>query len=785
MDYDTLIPPDPSYRDVSRQGRLLCLRCREPGHMAGACTTTKAWVGPQFQYEWFFSPARTAVGAYLQAASIICKRCQNLGLVELLRFQIPWHSLNEVSRYYRDGHHVFRKLGQAATVKYHSSCRICVCLFAMTPWPSAPTDDILLFPDWTLNLLAGETWTNIDREEKRKSSKYLRIVAGIYAGCFDGPRLGDGLCILGRDLAPSFALGGKMIQHDRFDVERVHSWLSACRKPHGQYCEPTFTDLLHGIRLVDVAARKVVSFPGGSCKYAALSYVWGGTKQESYRLGSHLASLPKTIEDALECAQLLGIPHIWVDSLCIDQEDEFDTADQITRMRSIYSGSSLTLVALSSPSADSGMPLFSVKREQPQLACTIDNVRLAGLSPTLLEGMHSSMWGRRAWTMQEAILSHRCLYIGEHQLYFECQAMQCCESLDERHSWTHNLTPDMNPEQGNWLSWVRKQSGLGVMRNLDSNASRRLFTWNRSILNYSLRHMTEEEDALRAFGGILTGLEEMYTAGFFWGLPLEDFNWALLWEGWWPMLPVQFPPLRRKFPTWCWAGWNMPFSLYLPIDYTDPHQYPVSLRVWKAQKDKLILIFDADNHAVTPRIRATAGKSLTQANCAAEAYRVLVRKGSERHQRDGARDILDLKQHWMFGAFTKTQQSGLLLMEVQTIDFELDLGKPMLGQLQPGSRGFIKIDIAGVECFLYMYASNPFLVYHSKLGCPAKYLLLAFDAFQEDGGAGEYPMLRILIVYQQGGFYFRGTSLMLCIPSPCACEVISALKTKKEYIILV
>src|SRR5438045_3977911 len=49
--------------------------------------------------------------------------------------------------------------------------------------------------------------------------------------------------------------------------------------------------------------------------------------------------------------------------------------------------------------------------------------------PTLQQQIEKSQWGCRGWTLQEALLSPRCLYFTYDQLYFQCNLAQCCESL--------------------------------------------------------------------------------------------------------------------------------------------------------------------------------------------------------------------------------------------------------------------------------------------------------------------------------------------------------------------
>ncbi|KAG0645397.1 Heterokaryon incompatibility protein [Hyphodiscus hymeniophilus] len=100
--------------------------------------------------------------------------------------------------------------------------------------------------------------------------------------------------------------------------------------------------------------------------FLALSYCWGPPqasypplKTEAISLVSRLRgiasdSVPKTIADALTVTRALGYRFIWIDSLCIIQDDPSDWQKESSLMRRIYGSASVTLVAASSTSAYDG-----------------------------------------------------------------------------------------------------------------------------------------------------------------------------------------------------------------------------------------------------------------------------------------------------------------------------------------------------------------------------------------------------------------------------------------------
>lgn len=567
---------------------LLCLKCRGRNHDVDHCTS-KIWAS---ELSWMFSPARRSVSlgtVFSDTSEVICPRCESLNLIELLELHPPWNSQSELSGAFEDDHESIRNLGRTGSIQFWTDCRVCCCLFWITPNPSSPDQEVLLLLDWTINRVAGELGAiRMDTPEKRAYGTCLLSVlkpssislpAGIVA------HRGDALCIMENDITPERTLGGKLIDPYEINMHMILHWIASCMERHDEACLPVPTKDLEAIRLIDVESRQVVGYPGPDCEYVALSYVWGDVAQDHYKLGDTLNALPRTLEDSISFTRSLGKRYLWVDSLCIDQSDEEDKATQIDRMWSIYRGAYITVIALSGTSADAGLSRLSRTENYPQLTCSIKGKTLISLMPTLSQQIWESPWGQRAWTLQEGLLSQRCLYISDHQIYFDCSSMQCCESLDETRSWAHGLSPASNPTEEGFVTWMLRQAGAGALRIPLDWPSRRLEHWGEKLNLYSYRNMTYPEDAIRAFEGVLQRLQTIYSKGFFWGLPVEDFDWALLWRS-------QMPPVRREgFPTWSWAGWRGPLFFGQPFDVEKTRRIPTDLEISRSKFGQMDRIF--------------------------------------------------------------------------------------------------------------------------------------------------------------------------------------------------
>ena len=741
---------------VEAAGRsFLCLKCRKVGHIVNDCPLP-TWA-PTF--DWFFSPTRMAMSFRDVSSSAqreLCRRCQDLDVLGLLHEEIPWRTSVDLDEAAQKGSNLIRSLGKTGSIRFKLDCPLCCCLFAMTPNPRSPAQEVLILPDWTRNRLIGERGPVMDTEEGLQHAKCLLVT--LKRTSTDPPLsnlvfCGDALCIMGGDDADyATTLGGRLVESRRLNTGVIEDWLSTCLRLHGPDCSPMYTEHLQGIRLIDVMEpRKIINYPERGCEYVALSYVWGGVAQKSFRLGSTLGRLPQTIEDAIACVRMLGKQYLWVDSVCIDQSDEKEKRDQIGRMWSIYRGAYVTLIALSCTSADTGLPRFGSNRPfYSQLSCRIGGKRLVGLMSTQLQQIHETTWGSRAWTFQEALLSPRCLYLSDHQLYFECNGMQCCESLDHSRSWARNLSCDSSPTQQGSISWLMEQDESGFSKYPVDSTSQRLEQWGKNVMRYSYRNMTRDEDALNAFLGVLQVMETMYEDGFFWGLPVADLQWALLWQ-------APFPPKRREgFPTWSWAGWKAPINPSYPPNVARPRDYPVHLQIWKMLKKRLVEIFRTPQAAV---------EGSTDVQCPFRRDTISIAETCELRS-----PKFDLSQ------YPRAEDNGYLFVEAIVLHFIPDYSHPERNISRDHEFEFFTISIGGKICSIKAMGTDPEIkefVGHTE----QQFLLLARYCIQN------LVVHYLLLVHPRGNLVERGTVIQLAVPKD-HLEVLDQLKPQKRRVVL-
>lgn len=132
---------------------------------------------------------------------------------------------------------------------------------------------------------------------------------------------------------------------------------------------------------------------------------------------------PRTIMDAIQLVKCIGMRYLWVDSLCIVQNNDDDKRQQITFMDSIYISAELLIVAAAGSDANAGLPgTGSTARSVSQTIRKITRAQFITAQPSVQQVLDRSVWNRRGWTFQETVLSRRALVFSESLVYWSCQA---------------------------------------------------------------------------------------------------------------------------------------------------------------------------------------------------------------------------------------------------------------------------------------------------------------------------------------------------------------------------
>jgi hypothetical protein len=151
--------------------------------------------------------------------------------------------------------------------------------------------------------------------------------------------------------------------------------------------------------------------------------------------------------------------------------------------------------------------------------------------------MTESKWASRGWTLQEsALLTREVIFTGQYVFFRRRKAL-----------WGEDFGLKLSTFRGDLPGWELPLHRISTAQNSLRHYSD---VYPRLVAQYVRRDLTNEEDILNAFFGILNRLEAS-TGPHLWGMPSKEFGSALLWSA-----DMSFPIKRRQsFPSWSWAGW--------------------------------------------------------------------------------------------------------------------------------------------------------------------------------------------------------------------------------------
>lgn len=390
--------------------------------------------------------------------------------------------------------------------------------------------------------------------------------------------------LFGEEVQPGAAIVNVARPIDvRWNGSLFRDALTSCRASHQRQCDgpvrvlgrfdgqSTIPSVRHGkTRVVDVQDMAIVKLPVDS-DYLALSYCWAPkpytmlTKANFSALqqprGLCVLNLAPTIADAITVTHELGERFVWVDSLCIIQDDEVDKAEQLAHMDDVYRLALLTIVAATSSEdgSDNGIPGVRTGVSRAELHdVSIRGLRLRQTAPDLDWALQNCRWHSRAWTFQEYLLSRRLLIFLPTQAYFKCERIQFCESYTDHRCISAAVQAAPVDVSSMLPCCDRTITDVQVDGRRDEAPLNYNISYETLVASYTKRQMTFGIDALNAVRGLLSLLSREQSVGFVCGMPVPHLaDYFLTWQ------PRGLSQRREcatqngaKFPTWSWAGWQ-------------------------------------------------------------------------------------------------------------------------------------------------------------------------------------------------------------------------------------
>jgi hypothetical protein len=189
--------------------------------------------------------------------------------------------------------------------------------------------------------------------------------------------------------------------------------------------------------------------------YIALSHCWGGkipsrTKKRNLaqrRNSIEISSLAKNFRDAIDMTRSLGVRYIWIDALCIVQDDEDDWRREAACMSDIYSNALLVISASFGKHSEAGMFFHRSACISRNYALSTDGFEDLQVTSTTNSDVYlfdeRAPINRRGWALQERISAAAVVHLGSGPMLWECRTHHVWESGTPQRS--HPVLKSMSP----------------------------------------------------------------------------------------------------------------------------------------------------------------------------------------------------------------------------------------------------------------------------------------------------------------------------------------------------
>ncbi|KUJ17717.1 HET-domain-containing protein, partial [Mollisia scopiformis] len=307
-------------------------------------------------------------------------------------------------------------------------------------------------------------------------------------------------------------------------------------------------------------------------QYLTLSYCWGQgdhlrlTKatEETFAEGVPLEDMPKTLLDAVVITARLHYEHLWIDALCIIQDSEQDTKDNILSMGEVYRNSIFTIAALAARGSHEGCfvrrnPLardeYRVREDSPY---TFSHL-FEPIGPDTRDPQLAPPLQKRAWVIQERALSPRTLYYGSEMIFWECIQSKASEYEPIMQDLWYAGGQDLKDRSPGVIfhSGMKSVFKLLLDRCKDGTYCDWISYWRKLVRDYTVCQMTKESDKWAAIAGLATEVELVARDESFHGLWKNRLCRELLWYADRPgrRLGTEKPGGQEvKAPSWSWTS---------------------------------------------------------------------------------------------------------------------------------------------------------------------------------------------------------------------------------------
>ncbi|KAH8588989.1 heterokaryon incompatibility protein-domain-containing protein [Bisporella sp. PMI_857] len=352
-------------------------------------------------------------------------------------------------------------------------------------------------------------------------------------------------------------------------------WFTACTKSHVTCSQSKQSQSFVPDRLIKLTLDKaenkvrwrlVCGSDTGIVPYLSLSHCWGSSQHTRLEKDKYAdffevstdVDLPKTYQDAFKIALSLGCGYIWIDSMCILQDDNEDWRTQSSNMGNIYGNAQCNIAATWGEDGNDGC--FSerdtcvIEPTTITLDFTLNNTReyLLYEYSTLHEDVTKAPLNTRAWVMQERYLAKRQLNFAKRQTYWECRELFASEQFPAGvppEMWNYSILPRAEPSPR-----LNYENEIKLVR-----------SWCELVEEYStcsLSHGTDKMSALAGLAGEMRNTtNDIYLAGHWRRNLHRQLCWTHEVDHLHGFTRSRYPSYVA--PTWSWASFAGPILMDL------------------------------------------------------------------------------------------------------------------------------------------------------------------------------------------------------------------------------
>jgi hypothetical protein len=294
----------------------------------------------------------------------------------------------------------------------------------------------------------------------------------------------------------------------------------------------------------------------GYPSYATLSHCWGSLKfttltrnnLNQFRVRVPFEALTKSFQDAIYITRYLGLHYLWIDSLCILQDDPSDWRKESSSMSNVYGGSTVNIAATSASDGTMGCFFDRYCSWRSQFKGEKDSDTLWDCYPDCQGWLRRSPLRSRGWVVQESFLSRRILHFTDREVFWECDEKVASESFPER------FPPNQEEDFAQLIKPIPEKRPI-------THA-----IWAKMVEEYSRCKLTLVRDRLVAISGLARLFEARLGDEYIFGLWKRNLESQLLWTS-----TNNFNRRERitpcPTPSWTWASQDGPCRLYRPSHY--------------------------------------------------------------------------------------------------------------------------------------------------------------------------------------------------------------------------